>query len=76
MNKLNDVSDKFSKMLVSKNTMDDKNSFPTEKPTAKSKNSEVILNFNLSHPPFFSSRKGSLMSRKVLSAQELSEFCT
>ena len=40
MNKLNDVSDKFSKMLVSKNTMDDKNSFPTEKPT-KHKNSEV-----------------------------------
>ena len=41
MNKLNDVSEKFSKMLISKNTMDDKNSFPTEKPTTKSKNSEV-----------------------------------
>ena len=45
MNKLNDVSDKFSKMLVSKNTIEDqstKSSFPTEKPNPKPKNAEVV----------------------------------
>ena len=41
MNKINDVSDKFSKMLVSKNTIEDKNVFPPEKPNSKAKNPEV-----------------------------------
>lgn len=44
MNHINDVNDKFSKMLVSKNTIDDSNSFqPPEKPSSKSKNSEVTV---------------------------------
>lgn len=39
MNKLNDVSDKFSKMLVSKNTMEEKPQ--NEKTLNKSKTVEV-----------------------------------
>lgn len=41
MNKINDVSDSFSKMLVSKSTMEDRNSLQKEKANNKPKNSDV-----------------------------------